>query len=126
MLLHQPLIAALFSLLIAVPAFADDRVEHFEGESAETLEQAIRHFTDYNRKLQALLEGEISNADLGDIHQITYTLENALGKLKDELSELEKTLEEVHVASETADRETVKDSGKAYLAVAEALEQLAD
>ncbi len=126
MTLRKSLLVSAFSLLVAAPALADDRVDHFEGKPAETLEQAVRHLSEYSKQLESLVEGDLSNADMGEIHQITYTLENALAKLDTDLNELAETLEEVHIASETADKETVKQSGKTYLEVIETLKQLAD
>lgn len=49
------------------------------------------------------------------MHELTYTLENALRKINAELTALAGTLEAVHVASERADPATVKTQGKAYL-----------
>ncbi len=46
------------------------------------------------------------------------TLENALGKINEELTRLADTLEELHVASEEYDRETAMNKGHEYLSVA--------
>lgn len=51
------------------------------------------------------------------IHELTYTLEEALKKIHTDLAEVAEVLEEVHLASEQADAETVKNSGQAYLKV---------
>ncbi|BAZ93694.1 hypothetical protein TspCOW1_13240 [Thiohalobacter sp. COW1] len=109
--------AVLFSALaVSVPAFADDRPGHYEGEPAETLEQAVANFSEYNRRLETILgQGELSSRDLHEIHQITYTLENALERLEEEVEELAEVLEEVHLASENADAETVQSKGRDYL-----------
>jgi len=53
--------------------------------------------------------------DLHRVHELTYTLEDALEKLGNEQARLAELLEEVHVASEHADGDTVKASGRAYL-----------
>ena len=50
------------------------------------------------------------------MHQLTYTLENALGKINQELAKLAETLEAVHVASETGDVGTVLARGREFTA----------
>jgi hypothetical protein len=106
----------------AVFASDDDRPDHFEGEPSETLEQAVRNFSEYNQKLAAMLEkNDLSAEELHNIHNLTYTLENALHKIEDEVEELEEVLEEVHKASERADADTVSKRGKVYLEKAQTL-----
>ena len=51
------------------------------------------------------------------VHELTYTLENALAKINDELGKLAVTLEEVHLASEKYDADAVRDHGDAYMEV---------
>lgn len=112
--------------LLALPSLslADDRPHHYKGQPAETLEQAVSNFRDYNQKLAQLLEGDLSNADIAAIHETTYTLENSLKKLRKELKQLADTLEEIHVASEKVDRDTLKSSGAVYLKASRELENL--
>lgn len=99
-------------------AHGDDRPGHFKGLPAETLQEAVKNFSEHNRKLDALLnQGELSPEDLATIHELTYTLENALNKLNSEFEALAETLEEVHIASERADGETVVSKGREYLSV---------
>lgn len=104
-------------LLAGAPALhADERVEHFEGKSAETLAEAVENFSVYNDKLAAIVEQEnISSEDLLEVHRLTYTLENALGKLREEMQALAETLETVHLASERAQPDTVRSAGGKYL-----------
>lgn len=100
----------------AVQADEDERYEHYEGESAKTLEQAMSNLATFNAKLAELMtDGELSAEDMANIHQLSYTLENALQKLDKEVDTLQEVLEEVHIASETMDYETVKNQGKLYL-----------
>ncbi|RRQ21028.1 DUF6746 family protein [Thiohalobacter thiocyanaticus] len=104
------------TLGLSLPVLADDRPGHYEGEPAETLEQAVANFSEYNARLEAILaRGELSSGDLHEVHRITYTLENALHRLEEELEELAEVLEEVHVASESADAATVMSRGRQYL-----------
>ncbi|WP_199532711.1 DUF6746 family protein [Thiopseudomonas alkaliphila] len=95
---------------------ADDRVDHFKGEPSPTLEAAVKNFSEYNNRLEAIVKkGEYTDEDLVQIHQLTYTLEVALEKMEEELDDLADVLEEVHVASETFDREKLKKNAPLYL-----------
>ena len=114
-------VAVGFVLLASSSAAAQDRVDHFKGEPAPTLEQALINFVAYNAKLEALLAGKLQTADMVEIHQITYTLENALERIRQDLAELADTLEEVHVASETMNYDVVREAGTIYLDVAKTL-----
>lgn len=113
-----------FSLVSS--ALADDRVSHFKGKESETLAEAIANFKDTNKKLEALLSGEVSNNDIAAVHEATYTLEKALEKINSELSTLAETLEEVHLASEKFDQQGVKTHGEEYIAVVKKLNKLGD
>lgn len=103
------------SLLLAAPALAE-RPEHFQGKPAKSLVEALANLAEYNQKLHALLaRDQLSAEDLQAVHQLTYTLENALERLDDEVDRLEDLLEEVHLASERLDAATVKKQGAAFL-----------
>lgn len=100
-------------------AAADDPIAHFKGKPAETLAEAVANFSEYNARLAEILEAqELTALDLGAIHELTYTLEIALEKINEELAELADTLEELHVASETADYDGARSHGAAYLETA--------
>ena len=97
-------------------ALASDRPDHFEGEKADTLEGALSQLTAYNARLDAILaKDELGPEDTAAIHELTYTLENALAKIRSEVEGMERTLEEVHVASERYEVDTVRTQGRAYL-----------
>ncbi len=111
--------SALFAAaLLGSGAVSAGEVNHFKGLPAENLEQAVTNFSEYNHRLELLLAGELGPKQLGEVHELTYTLENALAKMNDELKQLAETLEAVHKASETADAKTVYEQGKQYLATA--------
>ncbi|MFZ7096096.1 DUF6746 family protein [Luteimonas dalianensis] len=93
----------------------DERISHYSGEPADSTAQALANLAGYNARLQALLaEDEV---DLHTVHELTYTLENALQRLQADLAEAAEALEEVHLASEAADADTVKSRGGDYLEV---------
>lgn len=102
------------ALTIPMASLAED-VEHFKGKQSATLEAAIANFSEYNNKLEKILEGELTPEAMNEVHQLTYTLENALGKINEEFDGLAVTLEEIHLASERADTEGVANHGKRYL-----------
>ncbi len=49
---------------------------------------------------------------------LTYTLENALQRIDQEVDAMAISLEEVHLGSETLDQERVSSNGAAYLEAA--------
>lgn len=115
---------AFLAALISVPAVQadEDRPEHYEGEPAETLEQAVANLSEYNAKLEAIIEkDELTDADHAEIHELTYTLENALGKMREELDSMAENLEAVHLASEERDADVIAEKGPAYLSAAQTL-----
>ncbi|MCX7557486.1 hypothetical protein OS187_11790 [Xanthomonadaceae bacterium JHOS43] len=122
-MLRRTLSLVLVAGFFAQPASAEsERPDHYKGQRSETLEQAVKNFSEYNAKLEAVLAEEpLDLAKLNTIHQLTYTLENALEKIKSELDELSDTLEAVHKASEYGDADAVKAEGEKYLRVSRTL-----
>lgn len=118
------LLAIVFLALPGIAQADASRPDHYHGKPAETLEQAVTNFRDANQDLARLLDGDLNNTDVAAIHETTYTLENALAKLQQELAQLAETLEAVHIASEQVDRETLKTQGADYLRVTRELEKL--
>ncbi|NIQ08568.1 MAG: hypothetical protein GWO08_00980, partial [Gammaproteobacteria bacterium] len=70
-----------------------ERPDHFRGEPAATLEEAFENLVTYNRKLERLLDSKLTLQTMAEVHQITYTLENALQKINSEVDDLAETLE---------------------------------
>ena len=96
-------------------------VEHFKGKPAHSLPEAMANFSEYSQKLSTLLQGELTPEAMHEIHQLTYTLENALGRMDQELDALAETLESIHQASEHANTSEVRESGTSYLATSREL-----
>ena len=113
-------LAALTMLTFAPGTFATDageRYEHFKGKAAKTLPDAVRNFSEYNAKLDAVLKGKVDDEAMHEVHELSYTLENALARINPELAALTDQLEAVHQASERLDRDAVLRHGRDYLAV---------
>ncbi|GGK12699.1 DUF6746 family protein [Luteimonas terricola] len=110
------LAGALLVLSLPFIAQADERPDHYKGEASPTLDAAMTNLGEYNAQLAAILaKDELGPEDTAKIHELTYTLENALAKIKSEVEELEETLEDVHVASERYEVDVVKTQGSKYL-----------
>lgn len=102
--------------------FADtDRVEHFQGKPAETLEQAFENLKEGNQALAELLKKPVTAETSYEVHQLTYTLENAVGRIAREMHQLQETLETVHLASEANQGDRLARYGQQYLDMARAL-----
>lgn len=119
-----PLLAFISVISLGVPASADERPDHYQGELAESLEQALANLNEYNAELAAIVAAEDIDAEkLNDVHQLTYTLEVALAKLRDELATSAEALEAVHQASERLDVATVKAGADSYLTITDTVLQ---
>jgi len=116
MMLRALTVFTILMLTLPWTAAHSERPDHYEGLPAETLEVALANLSEYRAKLAGVLEREpLSAADLNEVHQLTYTLENALERMAIDLRTLAELLEVVHVASEHADAETVRSEGRAWL-----------
>ena len=109
-------------LALAGPALAaedhDDehaQQDHYSGKPARTLEQAVTNLREYSAQLESKMNGDLSAEDMHEIHKMSYTLENALARLGNELEDIQDNLESVHLASERQDRETIDEKGQLYM-----------
>jgi hypothetical protein len=90
-------------------------VKHFKGEKPETLAEAFTIIEKYNAQLEGRIQYELTPYTMAEIHQMSYSLENALQFIEEHLNKTQENLEKVHIASETNDPETVQEKGKEYL-----------
>ena len=102
--------------LVCTTTLPASEVEHYSGKEAKTLEQAVTNLREYNRKLGALVaKNDLAAGELEQVHRLTYTLENALERIRSELAGMAGDLETVHQASERREADTVRKHGKAFL-----------
>ncbi|WP_302139748.1 DUF6746 family protein [Halomonas alkalicola] len=121
-LLLSTLIAGLLATAAHANDHGDERPDHFKGEPAPDLATAVANFSTYNQQLAAILAAdELGVEDLGTVHELTYTLENALETITAQVADMAVTLEEVHQGSETGDVERVRSNGEIYLEAARTL-----
>jgi hypothetical protein len=101
--------------LMATGLVQADDVDHFEGKPSRTLTEAMENLETGNARLRTLLDGDLSPTEMAEVHEVTYTLENALARIDEARDDAATVLEEVHLASERNDTETVRVDGRSYL-----------
>ncbi len=72
-------------------------------------------FNDYNQRFEDKLNGELDSLALHEIHELTYTMENALAYITSSMYTVAEDLEAVHQATEYANTDQVLKSGAKYL-----------
>ena len=123
------LTAAILSLglLAAGPALAngddhdhdhdhgDGQVQHYKAKPAPNLEAAVKNLREYNQKLEEHLNQEMTVENMEKIHQLSYTLENALKRMDKDLNSIASVLEGMHLASEARNEKKVQGNAETYL-----------
>lgn len=107
-----------FSILLSAMhcANADEKYNHFPALDSADINAAFCNIRSYNKKLAAITsKPELTAEDMVKIHELTYTLENAVNFLKQSLAQVSIDLEDVHKASERLDATVIKSSGEKYL-----------
>lgn len=110
-----------FFTLASQSIYASERPAHFKGEAIANTQQALATLAEANAKLTTILAGELNPTTMTEVHQLTYTLENALALIPAADEEIKEVLEEVHLGSETMDAERVRNNGEYYLQLAKKL-----
>ncbi len=113
---NAALAACALTLCLGNAAIAEERPAHYTGKAAKTLEEALTNLAESNALIAGLVaDGDLSPAEHAELHRLTYTAENALAKLGDELEDLQAMLEAIHLASERTDSDTVLEQTPGYL-----------
>lgn len=105
---------------LSAPVWANDaqapnRVAHYTAQKAGSIDETLVNLREANAKLKSLLAGEVGEYDIHDIHSLSYTLEESLARLAEEIKQLHNTVADMHFASEGLNRDAVIDYGEAYL-----------
>ncbi|MFC4700235.1 DUF6746 family protein [Glaciecola siphonariae] len=115
-------LAAFIALAANFSANADDEYKHFPALKSESSAQALCRIQEYNSRLQDIVtQDEISVEGMLKVHEISYTLENALQKLTADLQQAAIDLEEAHLGSEALEQTRVKNHANLYLDITKAL-----
>lgn len=115
--MKKPLLLLSILLTTMFSAQADDNYGHFPALDSTDINTALCNIQSYNEKLAAITsKPELTTLDMLTVHELTYTLENAVNYLKESLTQISIDLEDVHKASERLDATVIKSSGEKYLA----------
>lgn len=110
------LVVLLTAAFLSPRAHSEDKYAHFPAVASQDLPTALCNINTYNEKLSELINKPILSAqDMVKVHELTYTLENAINFLKASLEQTSVDLEKVHKASEVLNQSIVKDTGKQYV-----------
>lgn len=90
-------------------------VQHYKAEPAPNLEAAVENLREYNKKLEQHLDQEMTVENMEKIHQLSYTLENALKRMDKDLDNIASVLEGMHLASEARNEQKVEGNAETYL-----------
>lgn len=97
-------------------AQADEKYDHFPALKAPNMAVALCNLESYNQKLATIKsKPQLDTLDMVKVHELTYTLENALARLQQELVKMATDLEEVHQASEKLDQQAILSFSEKYL-----------
>ncbi|MET4102489.1 DNA repair ATPase RecN [Roseovarius sp. MBR-78] len=112
-------LAATIALGLApLPAFAAEEISHYAAEPSQTLAEALATLADYDARVETVLARDMLGVqDMDEIHEYTYTMENAVARIATEVEEIAAALEEVHQSSEGDDPDALRAAAKAYLAL---------
>jgi arginine utilization protein RocB len=113
------LLALACAAATSAPVRADERPDHFEGEASTSFADAIDKLAAANRRLRELTADRTpSPAELHEIHVASYTMEQAIARLRGDLDAAAEALERLHLASERADVASAQAAARDFLGVA--------
>jgi len=95
--------------------------DHFEGKKFDNIAEAVEVLKDYNQRFEDKMNGQLDALTLHEIHELSYTMEDALAYITSTLYTVAEELETVHQATEHASPDTVRDSGTKYLELTRAI-----
>lgn len=98
-------------------ARSEERIHHYEGKTITSPEQAVKTLNDENTAIKKILEENevLSDSNLEIIHEISYTLENAIDYLKENkhadqpvMNAIDESIQAVHSSSENHNEEQTR------------------
>lgn len=111
------------ALALPTLCFASNQdVDHFQGEEPQSLAHAKMMVQHSHQQIEALLRKEkLTTEEIHELHELTYSLENAVAFIQEDMKGAADALETLHKASETYDPKKARDAAKLYLDAAKVL-----
>lgn len=110
------------TIIAPMTVHSDETYDHFASLESPDVATAFCNLLSYNQKLNTVMsKSELSTEDMVKIHELTYTLENAIARLSDTLKDSAAALEEVHLASERLDQQMINTQGTKYKQLVDSL-----
>jgi hypothetical protein len=110
------MITSMALVTLGSTAIADEKYNHFPSIESTDFKTAFCNIERYNEKMITITNKPVlTSLDMLKIHELTYTLENAINFIKVSLENVSQNLEDVHKASERLDQKTIHASGEKYL-----------
>ncbi|WP_104018271.1 DUF6746 family protein [Roseovarius nitratireducens] len=118
--MHLPALPVLAATLVlghgVLPATAAEEVEHYAAASSETLAEAIENLAAYNAKVEAVMaRDDLGVQDMEEVHEYTYTMEQAVARIASEVEKIAVVLERVHLSSEGDNPHALRGATEVYL-----------
>lgn len=94
---------------------AEERVVHYAAEKPETKEHALTLLKDKTAEIGKIIKSEpLNDSDLEHIHEISYTLEAAIDKIREtdmnpQTDKIDEAVQALHYASESHDTEKTRE-----------------
>ncbi len=116
-------LGAVVGAMLGAEAGAEEaKVQHYAAKPSATLAEAVSNLAAYNALMADILDqSKLSPGDMERIHELTYTLEQALARIEAELGPMAADLEALHLASEDGAQDAIRTHGAAYLGAARTL-----
>lgn len=110
-------VALFFSVIGMSQALSDGNASanHFPSVASASVAEAQCNLAKYNASLQDIINlPKLTVTDMLSVHELTYTLEQAIQRLQVSLADVAEELEKVHKASEHLDPNIIVSSGQIY------------
>ncbi|MBK5942531.1 hypothetical protein CCR79_01370 [Halorhodospira halophila] len=84
--------------------------QHYEGEEPEGLAEALTLLAERQERLEELLAADaLADEAFHEIHEMSYTLENAVERIQGDVDRMAEHVEAIHLGSERLDEDAIRE-----------------